>query len=125
MAKKIYKERLQIAAFEILQIPNSRSTIKYENPFLNTFLNASRQHEMLPKTAGLTGLLAIDMKIVSLLQISYENRYHSDWPILYSISSNAWLTFSPNSQIVKIITNDHVISSNRIINSIESIAFCR
>lgn len=109
----------------LFQNPNSRRTIKYENPFLNTFLNASRQHEILPKTAGLTGLLAIDMKIGSILQIFEGNRYQSNWPILYSISSNAWLTFSPNSQIMKMSANDHVISSNRTIRSIEPISFCR
>lgn len=64
--------------FWILQNPNSRNTIKYENPFLNTFLKASRQHEMLPKTARLTGLLAIDIKIGSRLHISDGNKYQSN-----------------------------------------------
>lgn len=73
--------------------------------FTCTFLNASRQHEKLPKHSSVTGFCVIISVIGKIRCTSIGNRYHWNWTIESSNSLNALLIRWPSSHAMNTTTN--------------------
>lgn len=85
-----------------------------------TFLKYSRVHAILPKQLTTAGSWAFIKMIVSICWIAMGKRYHTNWLISSSISSNFPVMRSQISQAenaIKNVQKPHTVNSKNMVKS--------
>lgn len=85
--------------------------------FHRTFLKVSRSLEKLPKTSKPISCCALMMMIGSIFCTLDGNKYHLNWPIMKSISSNSLLNLPASSHVTKTSPNAQENSTNGTTNT--------